>query len=127
MNTQSFLFEHSSELSENLYLELMNKLKLDFDGKQSVKIIVVTKNPPKFISLTKSQLIKSIIVASVSWEDREDVLKTIITSSFKELKDLCKSRSLTTMKINPSYQAQCSAISDISEKYSNEWIDRTFI
>ena len=53
--TQSFLFEHSAELPEGLYIELMNKLKIDFDKKETeqpkLSVVVIDRNIPRLSSL----------------------------------------------------------------------------
>ena len=37
METQNFLYDNSSKIPEGLYIELMNKLKIDFENKESEK------------------------------------------------------------------------------------------
>ena len=109
MNTQSLLFERSAEIPEGLYLELMNKLKIDFkEPLVSTKIIVVTKSLPRTVSMSKQELIQQIIKESIDWEDRENILLLITKkrTGYDEIKELCSTRKLPTMKENPRWAAQ---------------------
>jgi hypothetical protein len=109
MNTQNLLFERSSEMPEGLYIELMNKLKIDFgDNEKKMTIITVSKGLPKYIQMSKQEMIQQIIKESVEWEDRQDILlhvtqKRLIMS---DLKELCITRKLPTMKLNPKWVKQ---------------------
>ena len=109
MNTQHLLFERSSEMPEGLYIELMDKLKIDFkDSEKKTTIITVTRGLPKHIQMTKHELIQQVIKESVGWEDRENILlyvtgKRLLVS---ELKVLCTTRKLPIMKLNPKWVIQ---------------------
>ena len=103
MNTQKMLFERSAEMPEGLYLDLMNQLKLDFDNNK-VNVIVIPTTLPKHIVIRKSEMIQNIIRESVNWENREEILLKITgRCMYSEVKDLCLSKGLPTMKINPKW------------------------
>ena len=53
MNTQSFLFENSSKIPEGIYIELMNKLKLDFE-KNETTVMIENRSLRKEIETTFS-------------------------------------------------------------------------
>ena len=109
MNTQGLLFERSGEIPEGLYVELMNKLKTDFiNNEQQSKtlIVILSKNIPKKIVMSKEELIQQIIKKSVDWEDREEVLIKINRMSYWVLKDYCIIRSVPIIKVNPRWIEQ---------------------
>ena len=60
MNTVTLLESRSSEMSEGLYLELMNNLKIDFDSGSKKTIVVIQKGIPEWIICTKQKLRCSI-------------------------------------------------------------------
>ena len=107
METQNLLHERSAEVPEGLYIELMNKLKKDFDNaKKEVKIVVINRTIPKFIMATKIEIREIIIKASVDWPAREDTLIKINKMNYYELRKFCDSRKINIMKINPRWSNQ---------------------
>jgi len=111
MNTQTLLFERSSEMPEGLYIDLMNKLKMDFiekNGDKKTTIVVINKSLPKHIQMTRQEMIQQIIRESVEWEDREAVLLQVTQKRLRinDLKNLCITRKLHTMKLNPKWVKQ---------------------
>ena len=107
METQRILFENSKDIPEGLYIELMNKLKIDFDKAKTEKsVLVINKSVAKHIVCTKKELIEKVITCSVSWEDREDALIKINRMSYWKLKEYCISRGLGIMKVNPRWTEQ---------------------
>lgn len=113
MNTQSLLFERSGEIPEGLYIELMNKLKTDFvnNEQQTPKqtlIVILSKNIPKKVVMSKEELIQQIIKESVNWEDRENILCFVTKkrTMYSEIKEVCYTRSLPIMKVNPRWVIQ---------------------
>lgn len=119
MNTQNLLFENSSKMPEGLYLELMNRLKLDFDNDQTKsKVVIINKNLPSTIQISKQEMIQNIIKNSKDWEEREEVLLKISAKRvfINIIKDICISRGLPTMKLNPRWVEQQT----ILEQYSPE-------
>ena len=108
MNTQNLLFERSSEMPEGLYIELMNKLKIDFSGNKEKNTIVVLKSIPKHVQMTKQEMIQQIVKESVGWEDREAILMYITQKRLciSDLKNICMTRKLATMKINRKWVEQ---------------------
>ena len=52
MNTQSYIFENKEKFSDGVYLELMNKLKLDFDAMPKTPTPRPTPTPPPTSSTT---------------------------------------------------------------------------
>ena len=111
MNTQHLLFERSSEMPEGLYIELMNKLKIDFgenNGQKKTTVITVTNGLPKHIQMTKHELIQQVIKESVEWVDRENILLYVTGKRLRvsDLKELCITRKLRTMKLNPKWMKQ---------------------
>ena len=118
METQSVLFSHSSELPEGLYLELMNKLKIDFENKKTC-IIVINKSIAKTVLSSKKELVENVITRSLNWEDRENVLIKINRMSYWELKEFCITRQIPIMKINPRWARQ-------QEIIQRSGVDRSF-
>ena len=107
METQHVLFENSNQIPEGLYIELMNKLKIDFDKSKTEKsVLIINKSVAKHVLYSKKELIEKIITCSVAWEDREDALIKINRMSYWELKEYCISRSLGIMKVNPRWIEQ---------------------
>ncbi len=118
METQGLLFSRSSDLPEGLYLELMNKLKIDFENKKTC-IVVVNKSIAKTVLSSKKELVESVITRSLNWEDRENVLIKINRMCYWELKDFCISRQVPIMKTNPRWVKQ-------QEIIQRSGIDRSF-
>ena len=118
METQGLLFSRSSDLPEGLYLELMNKLKIDFENKKTC-VVVVNKSIAKTVLSSKKELVESVITRSLNWEDRENVLIKINRMCYWELKDFCISRQVPIMKINPRWVKQ-------QEIIKNSGVDRSF-
>ena len=118
MDTASLLFNRSKEIPEGLYLELMNKLKIDFDKNLSannvkIKIIVINKNIPKYIQCTKQKLIHDIIKRSIDFDNREEILLKITGRiSFPEIKVICRFYFIPTVCINPRWQRQQDLLHD---------------
>ena len=126
MNTQSFLFENSAELPEGLYLQLMNKLKLDFENPPvELKIICIDNNVPSTVVIRKKELKENIIKASIDWPDREEILLKLITMSVVDLKALCFKAKLPTMKANPRYIKQTQIVADLRKTHATAWSQRT--
>jgi len=111
METQNLLHERSSEIPEGLYIDLMNKLKTDFDQiKNKVTIIVINRSIAKTVLASKKELVEAIIKTSVNWPERENVLININRMSYYQLKEFCISRSTPIMKLNPRWSEQDSII-----------------
>ena len=128
MNTQSFLFENSAELPEGLYLQLMNKLKLDFENPPvELKIICIDNNVPSTVVIRKKELKENIIKASIDWPDREEILLKLITMSVIDLKALCVKTKLPTMKANPRYTEQSQVIANLQSTHAAAWSQRTHL
>ena len=107
METQNLLYQSSGEIPEGLYINLMNKLKIDFDAnKTKVNIIVINRSIPKTVLASKLELLEYIIKISVHWPDREDVLLKINRMSYYKLKEFCISRRIPIMKVNPRWSNQ---------------------
>ena len=113
MNTQNLLHERSSEIPEGLYIELMNKLKIDFDQKQlsegiKTKVVVLNRSIPSSIVRSKQELIIEIVQKSVDWVDREEVLLKISNKRimFSEIQSIAKRHSIDTKKQNPRWRQQ---------------------
>ena len=112
MNTQSHLFENSDKIPEQLYVELMNKLKMDFEAP---RVVVIDKLVPSTVVCKKTELVQRIMQKSKTWHDREDVLQKIVTMSHNELKKFCDARAIGTMKPNPKYTTQYQTILKLKE------------
>ena len=107
METQNCLYSNSKEIPEGLYIELMNKLKIDFEStKKEKSVLVINRSLAKNVLSSKKELIESIIKCSVDWEDREDVLIKINRMSYSVLKEYCISRRVPIMKVNPRWVEQ---------------------
>ena len=110
MNTQNILHDRSSEIPEGLYLELMNKLKIDFDQAQSnnTKILIINKSVPKVIARSKHELIIEIVQKSSEWNDCEEVLLKISNKRvmFSEVKKICITHGIKITKQNPRWTNQ---------------------
>ena len=109
METQTVLFNNSNQMPEGLYIELMNKLKIDFNDNTKPKreVIVIHKSVAKTIAMTKIELQQAIIKGSIGWLDREEILLNLPTRKYDyvALKDLCHRRGLPFMKLNPRWVA----------------------
>ena len=117
MNTQSLLFERSGEIPEGLYVDLMNKLKIDFVNSEQERpktvVIILSKSLPRRVLMSKQELVQQIIKASVDWEDREEILCFITKKRimYSELQELCSARTLPIMKVNPRWAEQHAILS----------------
>jgi hypothetical protein len=112
METQTLLFSRSSEIPEQLYIELMNKLKIDFEKREKTEnktnILVINRCVPQTVPVKKHELIQAIVVASVNWEDREDILKEITQRIIlmSRVVEICKEHNIPTRKQNPRWEHQ---------------------
>ena len=110
METQNFLYDNSSKIPEGLYIELMNKLKIDFENKESekkTKVIVINRKLPKWIACTKQKLIQDIIKHVVNFENREEILLKLTSNIWMpDIKKMCKEYEIPTTCINPRWQRQ---------------------
>ena len=118
MNTQNLLHERSADIPEGLYIDLMNKLKIDFETKEEKSekqtLIVVRPSLPSRIQLTKEAMIKNIIIASINWENREEILLKITKKRLfiDDLKKICDEKGLPTMGVNPRWVEQQRILSE---------------
>ena len=110
MNTQNLLHDRSSEIPEGLYIELMNKLKIDFDQNQQTKtkILIINKSLPTVIARSKHELIIEIVQKSSEWNDCEEVLLKISNKRvmFSEVKKICITHGIKVSKQNPRWTNQ---------------------
>jgi len=113
MNTQNLLHDRSSEIPEGLYLELMNKLKIDFDQKQQsegnkTKVVILNRSIPCTIARSKQELIVEIVQKSVDWTDREEILLKVSNKRimFSEVKNIAINHHISTIKQNPRWRQQ---------------------
>ena len=113
MNTQNLLHERSSEIPEGLYIELMNKLKIDFDQKQQsegnkTKVVVLNRSIPCSIARSKQELIVEIVQKSIDWTDREEILLKVSNKRimFSEVKNIAITHHISTIKQNPRWRQQ---------------------
>jgi hypothetical protein len=113
MNTQNLLHDRSSEIPEGLYLELMNKLKIDFDQKQQsegnkTKVVILNRSIPCTIARSKQELIVEIVKNSVDWVDREEILLKVSNKRvmFCEIKNIAITHHISTRKQNPRWRQQ---------------------
>ena len=123
MNTQEILFKNSAQMPEALYIDLMKALKIDFEDHQKEKVdkvLIITNSLPRTISMTKKELILSIIAKSVDWEDRQEVLLSLMSLHYHELKELCITRRIATMKLNARWVHQQNLIN--SQNVDLQWL-----
>ncbi len=123
MNTQEILFKNSAQMPEGLYIDLMKALKIDFEDHQKEKVdkvLIITNSLPRTISMTKKELILSIIAKSVEWEDRQEVLLSLMSLHYHELKELCMTRRIATMKLNTRWVNQQNLIN--SQNIDLQWL-----
>ena len=90
MNTQSYLFDIKESIPEGIYLELMNKLKLDFDNPSQKKV--------KPIPYKKNELLMVIGQQSVNWTNRDSVLSQLATFDMTRLKSWCERNNISVNK-----------------------------
>jgi hypothetical protein len=100
METQRHLFEHSAEIPEGLYLDLMNKLKLDFDKPPT---IVYRNKLPQWIPMNKSDMLQMIIDKTNDYPDKNNIIKRAIAMRVHTLKRFCLTNDWYTFKKNPKY------------------------
>ena len=101
VETQKYLFEHSAELQEGLYLELMNKLKIDFENGPT-KIVYVYPIK-RFVPMNKSDMLQMIIDETIGYPDRENILKRIIIMTVSQLTRFCHTNGWGVTKRNPKF------------------------
>ena len=108
METQNFLYNNSSKIPEGIYIELMNKLKIDFENNEKkTKVIVINRKIPKLIMCTKQKLIQDIIKHTINFENREEIMLKITGRIWiNEIKQMCKEYKIPTMCINPDWKRQ---------------------
>lgn len=93
MNTQSYLFENKETIPDGLYLDLMNKLKLDFDTKPAPK--------PKMKDMNKSEIIFMLGKCSILAPERIDMVwleRYIEVADVKDLRKYCKDNGISCKK-----------------------------
>ena len=86
MNTQSYLFEIKESLPDGIYLELMNKLKLDFDNPPQHKV--------KMVPYKKNELLMLIGQKSVNWSNRDLILAQVAKYNMVNLKNWCNTNGV---------------------------------
>ena len=130
MNTQSFLFENSSQIPEGIYIELMNRLKLDFEKKESepeLSVVVIDRNIPETIAVCKNQLIDSLIKKSETFENRTDMpnrtqfIQDLMRADYKSIKLLCKTHRIPLRKQNPDWKRQSDAVVILRTTHAAAW------
>jgi len=128
MNTQNLLHERSADIPEGLYIELMNRLKIDFDSKndskRETKVIIINRILPSRISMNKYELLQQIIKNSTDWADREEILASLPKITYVNLKELSIVRGLPVMKESPRWLAQQETIArnkELRDMLSNAW------
>jgi hypothetical protein len=123
--TQSFLFEHSAELPEGLYIELMNKLKIDFDKKEieqpKLSVIVIDRNIPSYIAIKKKVLIDLLITKSETFEHRTQFIQELMRKDYRAIKLLCKIHNIDTQKENPNWKRQSAAVTKLKITHAAAW------
>jgi hypothetical protein len=123
--TQSFLFEHSEELPEGLYIQLMNKLKIDFDKKETeepkLTIVVIDRNIPAYIAIKKKDLIDSLIKKSETFENRTHFIQDLMRKDYTTIKALCKVHQIDTQKENPKWKRQSEAVRVLRNNHTAAW------
>ena len=120
METQNLLHSRSAEIPEGLYLELMNKLKLDFDNPTvKTKYVVVDRRIPRTVAMNKSELIDSLIINSKNLINREEHLLKIHKMHYYALKSLCIENRIPTMKRNPRWTTQQELLDEQTENFRN--------
>jgi hypothetical protein len=123
--TQSFLFEHSAELPEGLYIQLMNKLKIDFDKKETeepkLSVVVIDRNIPEYIAIKKKVLIDSLIKKSETFENRTQFIQELMRKDYYSIKALCKVHNIDTQKENPNWKRQSEAVRSLRANHTVAW------
>ena len=76
MNTVALLQDNSDKIPEGLYLDLMNKLKLDFDDKAKLidpsnvpEVVVINRNINKMIVMSRAEMVAKLISKCFTFED----------------------------------------------------------
>jgi hypothetical protein len=116
MNTQNLLYSNSDKISEGLYIELMNNLKIDFDNNEKKIFFVITKCLPSTIAISKREMIQNIIKESQDWVDREELLVKITGRiPYFEIKRICLERKLPVMKTNPRWVREVNQLEEIQQ------------
>jgi hypothetical protein len=116
METQTLLFNRSAELPEQLYVELMNKLKIDFDNSaKKTNVLVINRCVPRTIMIKKCELIQTIVRASVNWENREDILQEVTHSriTMTRVVEICDQHNIPVRKQNPRWEQQRALLNQI--------------
>jgi hypothetical protein len=107
METQKYLFEHSAELPEGLYLELMNKLKIDYDNPVAPVVQTVVKTVylsiSKWVPKNRADFLQMIIDKTVDYPNRDEILKRTVTMQVYQLRRYCQTNSWDVTKLNPKW------------------------
>jgi len=101
VETQKYLFEHSAELPEGLYLALMNKLKIDYDN-GPVKIVYAYPIK-RYVPMNKADIFQMIIDKTIGYPDRENILKRVVVMTAMQLRRYCRTNSWELIKKNPKF------------------------
>ena len=126
MNTQNFLFNNSDKLPEGLYLDLMNKLKLDFETtkeQQSPTLVILNKSLPSKIQVRRAVLINTIVKESIDWLDREEILAKITSEHVRPeyISKICKEHNIPTTCENPRWIRQQEDLKKQQETNPDYW------
>jgi len=96
MNTQTYLFDNKESIPNGLYVDLMNKLKLDFETAPKKKV-------PHYLPMNKTDILLAIGQHSINWANRDVVLAQVAKKDLRHLKSFCKSNGIDTKKVNPEW------------------------
>jgi len=116
METQTLLFNRSAELPEQLYVELMNKLKIDFDNSaKKTNVLVINRCVPRTIVIKKCELIQTIVRTSVNWVNREDILQEVTRPriTMTRIVEICDEHNIPVRKQNPRWEQQRALLNQI--------------
>jgi len=101
VETQKYLFDHSAELPEGLYIELMNKLKIDFDNGPTK--IVYAYPIKRYIKMNKADILHMILDKITDYPDKDEIIKHIMVANVAALTRYCNVKHWGTTKKNPKF------------------------
>jgi hypothetical protein len=70
-NVQSYIFENSEKFTNEVYVELMDKLQIDYNNRNKKEVIIINRSVSSQIVMKKKDMIKYLITESIAWNDKK--------------------------------------------------------
>ena len=69
-NVQSYMFENSEKFTNEVYIELMAKLQIDYNNRNKQEVVIINRSVSSQIVMKKKDMIKYLITESITWQDK---------------------------------------------------------